>query len=628
MKIKKLLLATAFCTCTTLYTNAEETTWQILADTNTPELGLPQSAGGRMVWGDYNNDGHLDVFIIAGQGSGVVGLWKNNGDGTFTKEQDGTFTALHNSSAIFIDYNNDGNTDLITTGIGSDSKDAIYAYKNGGSENAFAYTIDQERTDELKSYPVNIGSNDAAGRVFAAVDYDNDGWTDLMICGKSSSGIWDHIAVADGGTDEWAWRWRFTGVFRNNNGSFERKKDIMEGKDFIHTESGSIHVGDVNGDGYADILAQGYSDVYQWNAKLYINNGDGTFSISPYSSELNGSQFYESVFVDVNGDGYDDIVEISKAVANVHISDGIGGFSKIDNSGLITALNTSITAGDINNDGLVDLLVSGTDGDGAAFSNSTKIFYNNGDNTFTPAEVPGNMQARSGSVNLVNITNDNNLDYATFGYGQGWCAVFAENKLNDGAIASNTPPTLPGNFAVQYGGGKFSLSWDAATDAETAGSAIRYNVYAKNSSNGQVYMYAPASIETGKLKKGGDIVTLINQTSFQWNLPAADYTFGVQAVDQADIASEFTTFAYTNGTSKTCDELSGQVKITGLQGAIEISNSSSDDVTFALFTVNGQTINSGTCGKSNTTLLSSEKGIYLIKISRGKNVYTDKIFVF
>jgi hypothetical protein len=47
---------------------------------------FPNCYSGVVAWGDYDNDGDLDVVITGAGSTGalVAGLWRNNGDGTFT----------------------------------------------------------------------------------------------------------------------------------------------------------------------------------------------------------------------------------------------------------------------------------------------------------------------------------------------------------------------------------------------------------------------------------------------------------------------------------------------------------------------------------------------------------------
>src|SRR6266566_6317029 len=86
----------------------------------TNKAGVPGTGFGLgCVWGDYDNDGHPDLFVTQ-YGRNV--LYHNNGDGTFTDVTDKTRVAgtesgtLFHSSATFFDYDRDGRLDLYVGG--------------------------------------------------------------------------------------------------------------------------------------------------------------------------------------------------------------------------------------------------------------------------------------------------------------------------------------------------------------------------------------------------------------------------------------------------------------------------------------------------------------------------------
>ncbi len=105
------------------------------------ESGLENNKkSGAIAVGDYNNDGFLDLFIASVEG-GNHALFLNAGDGKFNKDQKSNeiFGALKNVkgySATFLDFDNDGSLDLLFVGE-STEKDGkgVFLFHNNGVDN-------------------------------------------------------------------------------------------------------------------------------------------------------------------------------------------------------------------------------------------------------------------------------------------------------------------------------------------------------------------------------------------------------------------------------------------------------------------------------------------------------------
>jgi enediyne biosynthesis protein E4 len=133
-----------------------------------------------IAWGDYNSDGLLDLYIARGTlRSGSLGntLYRNNGDGTFTNataEADLTTTA-NTWAPVWGDYDNDGFLDLFVTCAGASELglgNANLLYHNNGNGTF---------TDVAAAEGVQLQDNTSLHRGAAWADYDNDGFLDLVI---------------------------------------------------------------------------------------------------------------------------------------------------------------------------------------------------------------------------------------------------------------------------------------------------------------------------------------------------------------------------------------------------------------------------------------------------------------
>jgi len=83
-------------------------------------------------WGDYDNDGFLDLFICNSGGNLKNFLYKNNGDGSFTKINDTFLGDTYKSRNIdWVDYNNDGRPDIFVTNENNQNENL---YLNNGDD--------------------------------------------------------------------------------------------------------------------------------------------------------------------------------------------------------------------------------------------------------------------------------------------------------------------------------------------------------------------------------------------------------------------------------------------------------------------------------------------------------------
>ena len=626
--MKKLLISLALVSAVFPGFSTNLVNWEILQNPVDGESGFPMTASGRQLFADFNNDGIMDVFVIAGQGNSAMGLYKGNPDGTYTDvtaESDELYSKSR-SSALFIDINNDGNLDLITVGDMADKSPATDVYLNTGAPD-YKFVQDWDLTDLLPG--LYSEGNDNGSKILVAFDYNNDGWTDLLING-SAGGIWEEVT---GGTGQG----RVCAIMKNVGGSFELVKNPVDGtENFIGVNGGSIDAADFNKDGWIDIVVTGYHDEEKNITKLYKNNGNDTFT-EVTGIDFVGHQNGETAFIDINNDGYADIIEIGRDVKNswanfgkLYVNNQDGTFTRYEEDQTnFFGGSCALAIGDVNNDGLNDYFMTG-------YGTNATFMYNNGDNTFMKVNLePDAARSRGGSVTFVNINNDGFLDLGVFGYRDGggaagdnlgsWPDYILFNKGNDGVVA-NAAPAAPQNFTAIYNEDKgcYELRWEKATDDTTPAEAIRYNMYVKTP-DGKINFILPADKTTGALKVYGTQYPLIAGNQYDLYIPKTEgVEIAISAVDNGWLASPFV----IGSTSGIENVLSGNdYKVYATGQTVYLQNSSNEVAVFEILGIDGRVVSQYRISAGQNMNFDVNEGVYLVKVTIGNKQAVSKIVV-
>lgn len=203
--------------------------------------GIKGMISGATAWGDYDNDGDLDVYIT-GQDSNFAifsALYRNDGNDVFTEIENANLVALLQGDASWEDFDSDGDADLLVMGAAEEGlqltlRTVLYRNEGGGN------------FSEVKSPLPNVfnGSVDWG-------DFDNDGDPDILINGSLSK---------DGSS-------RIAQVFENFNGEVFQQLTSANLKEI----SGKSIWGDYDNDGNSDILLY---DPTTETSTLYRNEED------------------------------------------------------------------------------------------------------------------------------------------------------------------------------------------------------------------------------------------------------------------------------------------------------------------------------------------------------------------
>lgn len=614
-------------------------------------------------WGDYDNDGFLEVTYSGNNEHQRItsrkkfsALYDYQEDGTF-KKLDSPFDVVYYACPTWFDYNNDGLMDLFVPGVKSmdyenDLDDVVaYLYENKGIGPDGKYVFEEVNQATPESNLMGIspiyGSLDGRrSRHYVSVgDYDKDGYLDLVIAGL------DDYEDTDGITDENGkpvvhHDRRVLYLYKNNKGKgFIRQETPLDGdKPFTGLSRGSVHFADMDNDGWLDIISSGYGPG-EGNLRIYWNNGDGTFSEN--GQYLYGSYDSSCFPCDLNADGWTDIVVTGYSATKgqnaksfyVYRNKGGRTFEMLDDlfCGFEGVDGATPSFGDVNHDGLPDIL---TGGHGESHEITTWLYLNRGDFCFKPC---GGWYDTASPWTFDRVTHGNNhlIDFDNDGYLDAWnmgwahsdvcsreCATeLYRNTSSDEGAVPNEAPTAPQNLKAVYDQATkmVTFSWDAASDDVTPQEALQYNLYLKKSGSDKFFMTVPADVQTGFIKTG-EISGQISTTVYSMYIDdeEATYEWGVQAIDNGKRGGAFTLSRFDPSVSSVEEYMLPGVRIYGANGKLHYHVNES--TTLTVMDETGTTISHMTVDDSGTIDIP-RCGVYLIKADIGHKTQTFKVIL-
>lgn len=298
---------------------------------------------GDMELADLDNDDDLDLIVSGSTGTnGVTYTYRNNGNGSFSHLQTTGLPNVAFSSITTGDIDGDDDLDLFITGFWDGATFHSELFKNDGT----GYFVSANATF------TNVGVGES--KFF---DADNDGDLDLFYFGRISQ--FSQVSKL---------------YFNDGAGNFSESTQY-----FPPNHKGSLSIGDVNADGYLDILMSGESGSIAGTTQLFLNNGDGTFTFNTQSFQ--GVSVGSAILMDIEPDGDLDIVVngLTNGAWIFHSvfyeNDGLGNFTDIGNRGLDSLRNNTLIFTDVDDDGDSDIFLSGRNIDD---QDTCALYFNDG----------------------------------------------------------------------------------------------------------------------------------------------------------------------------------------------------------------------------------------------------------
>jgi enediyne biosynthesis protein E4 len=337
--------------------------------------------------GDYDNDGFDDLFVTA---LGPSRLFHNNRNGTFTDvtQKAGLSGPRElSTSAAWVDYDKDGRLDLVVGNYVQWSPETdLYCTLDGKSKSyctpesykGTAARLWHNHGDgifEDVTQKAGLGEPTSKTMGIAVLDYDNDGWPDLLFSNDTQPNK----------------------LYRNNgNGTFSEKgviAGIAFSEDGVARAGMGVDAADYDHSGYPSVMITNFSNQM---LSLYHNEGKGLFVDEAPQSAIGRATLltlgFGCFFFDYDLDGWPDIFvanghidpEIQKVQANVKYAMpphlfrnlGKGKFEEVTNSmgpGFTTPrVGRGAAYADVNNEGRLDLLLSTNGGPAYLFRNEVR----------------------------------------------------------------------------------------------------------------------------------------------------------------------------------------------------------------------------------------------------------------
>ena len=469
-------------------------------------------------------------------------------------------------SSAFFDYDEDGDLDILVSEYGA------------------VFDVDGTSTDgNYKLYQNNRGSSFT--EITTALlglenptnsfgDYDNDGYIDVF----SGGYFW-------GETTEY----RFAALYRNGSGT-----GFSIDTTFAGVRDGTSAFVDYDNDGDLDLFVSGEYGLESGFNKLasyFYKNTGGVFS---KADSLEGVRSGSCLFEDYDNDGDKDLFLCGNNGTNKIFdlyNNNRTGFSRVEGTSFVGVDYSSLSIGDYDKDGYIDILATGSstsgmvstlyrnkngkrfsdvgvsftgvrrgggrfidydnDGDldiflsGEASSGDITKLYQNNAGVFTEKNTQVTAVRNAYSV-FGDYDNDGDMDLFLRGFDNSYdiniSKLYRNDTIQNVLFTTNSSPSLLMGLHSSVSGDSVLFSWNRGLDNQTAKKGLSYNLYIRNGTNiirtsHSFGINGKRSIpQRGKVQ---DTFLLVK------NIPAGVSEWGVQSIDGSFVSSNWATGTFS-----------------------------------------------------------------------------------
>jgi hypothetical protein len=385
---------------------------------------LPGASYSTIAWGDYDNDGDLDL-AMAGYAGWITTKIYCNVNGSYVDA--GGLMGVEEGALAWGDYDNDGDLDIAVAGSSSLGTRITYLYRN-----------DNLSFQEVTGTPI-------AGIYWGCLgwgDYDNDGDIDLAVAGDTGAGYY------------------VTRVYRNDDRIFLD----ATGTALDAISRGTINWGDYDNDGDLDLAVGGWSATAN-NTRVYRN--DNSRFVNATGTAIPAIGQGALAWGDYDNDGDLDLVLTADAsdYTTIYRNDA-GSFVNATGSSMTGVVNSALAWGDYDLDGDLDLAIAGYAKPGQV----TEIFrvYRNENCSFTADNGIVRSGAIYGALAFGDGDNDGDPDLAITGSGKTQVIKFLEPEFYGTTNTAPAPPSTDDcSASYDITSGSVCLKWGYGSDTET-----------------------------------------------------------------------------------------------------------------------------------------------------------------